>query len=252
MSHQGSEQSTRTLLTESMIVATVPIIGYYAAYFYLREQAWILGISESFVSVSFDFVLAIGAAVGVALLILLMIIISMLARNPDAFGSAAMKANWMSLLVTPGCVAVGILASWSWYYVGLVVLAAWLFQLVELGQNMVLVGFNNKKSWPEIEASAARLVNTPIDRRVGVPVLFLLIVAFDICVGAKAVGAFNAEMQTWYLVEAGNAKSILLAKYGDDLIFKNKVTGAMTVKVLGKDEIPPLVAAKVGMMAVNR
>jgi hypothetical protein len=250
MSDNG-ERYKQILLTDSLIVAAVPVLGYYAAYFYLEQQAWTLGIPDSLVSVSFDFVLKVGVGVGIALLILLIIMLAMVAKNRDIFGDTISRAIWIDLLATPGCVALGVLASWSWYYIGLVLLAVGVFSLVQLGSVRVSVGLKQKKSVAEIKASVAGLIDTPMDKRVGIPVLFLMIVAFDICVGAKAIGKINAEGQTWYWVEAANRKHVLLAKYGDDLIFKDGRSGAISVKVLGKDTIPPLVAAKVGQMNVN-
>ena len=251
MSDQGDARPTQTLLTDSLIVAAVPVLGYYAAYLYVEQQAWVLGIPDAFVSVSFDFVLATGVGIGIALLIFLIIIMAMFAKNPNVFGNKTFQGIWIDSMTIPACIALGILASWNWYYIALLVIAVPLIALVQWPNVRVIAGIKKKASLEEIESSMSGFLDTPLDRRLGFPVLFLVIAAFDICLGAKAAGGFSAAGRTWYWVEAGNPKNILLAKYGDDLIFKNKRTGAMTVKVVGKDEIPPLVAANIGTQGVN-
>jgi hypothetical protein len=64
------------------------------------------------------------------------------------------------------------------------------------------------------------------------------------------VGRAKASFQTHYFVSLTQPREVLLARYGDVLVFRRGNSPAVVIRVIGKDGIPQLAKVRTGSMAI--
>ena len=248
-----------TLFSEAVIVGGLTLLGYVVAYGYLIGEADALGIPLRLVSVSLENVLPV---------VLILILLS----GPALIWGEILADIWHegAALVLKRRVSREITMLVSWFVVGVaggalitpifyVVMAMAAFGLLIILVPPLIWRSQGGRYIDRLEAkseTAARIApgKSRFGKRfatwAGGRAVLLLVLCFLSIAAATFMGSAFARQATYYFASLDQPSEILLVRYGDLLIFRPEGTAEITIRVIGKDDIPRLVRKQIGSMAL--
>lgn len=249
---------TASLISDAALIGGITILGYLTTYSYLSGQADALDIPIVLVSVSLETCLTVLAIILIFIMYAIFAVNFVMAAIPERLHTSALLRLCSVLLLT----FVLILAAGAF-----INRAAYLFVILPILLTAYLLGspFLEKKEGrnyfqrlnDRLERNAKsvhrRNPQNWLDVRLGFPVTGILIVPlFAVFVG-NVFGRAEGQFNTHYFATLSRPPEILLARYGDVLVFRRLGTTTFIIRVVGKDQIPPLTETQTGSMApVNK
>ena len=245
-----------SLISDAAFIGGLTILGYLITYSYLTSRAETLGVPEMLVSVSAETCLFVIFALVISSLFLVTVVNVAIGAIPKRLHRSVLIQNGALPLSLMVAVIIAASLSVTPMLFGLLIIP------ILLAACLAIVPFFEPKDGrnyfqrlnDKLEANAKIAPDSKpfewLGSHTGVKIMWLMLVPFiGIWVGHE-LGKADAEFTTRYFVTSAKPPEVLLSHYGDILVFRQIGSPTITIKVIGKDEIAPLVTMQTGSMAI--
>ena len=245
-----------SLVSDAAFLGGLTFLGYLITYTYMTAEAQVLGIPVMLVSVSLEPCLFV-----VLSLLLIVYLFAFLANAigytiPERFERDSLaRAIALLVLMTVVIVAAGtLLRPMFFLFLSAPLIGVGYYAIAPLLEPKTGRTYLRRlREKFEVNRKTALENKKPqwLEARFGLRLGWVLLVpAFGIMI-AHQFGRFEGALTTRYFATPSTPPEVLIARYGDMLVFRHMGSPAVTIRVIGKDEIPPLASTTTGSMAVE-
>lgn len=242
------------LASDAALIGGLTILGYLVAYSYQIGKAYSLDIPIVLVSVSLETCLLVLAALLVSIFFAVTVVNLVMAVIPERLhGNILLRVGAVLFFTSASAISAGAFLN----------RAAYLFVIVPIiliGYFSVLPFLENKGGRTYFQRLNDRLERNAksanqrapgdwLDARLGLPIGWMLWIPVFATVVSYECGRAEGQFDTRYFATLSRPPEVLLERYGDMLVFRRLGTTTVTIKVVGKDQIPPLAEMHTGSMA---
>ena len=248
---------TASLVSDAVFIGVITILGYLFTYAYLISRAHVLGIPELLVSVSLEMCLVVILALMIISFILTLIVNVTMSEIPERLRqNILLRTGTLLSVMSIGIILFGL-------FTNPVLFGVLIFPVLAVGYCAIVPLLEPKDGRTyfqrlndKLEANAkiarARKSSDWLDAHLGFKMKWVLLIPFFGICAFFEVGKADGEFTTYYFVTSSNPPEVLLSHYGDMLVFRRLGSSAITIRVIGKDEIPPLTYMHTGSIALAR
>ena len=243
------------LFSDPIIIGGLTVLGYLMAFSFVSGEADALGIPPALITVSLENILTA--------LISLLAFLGLISMVVDMFMSNMSRRVLDSTLFSPiaNTIALAIISGLG----GLLVSPlSYLFEVFPVIFLCILLiaplyyrtyGDTYLERLIKIAEAREKFRRDPERRpwllkRIGAGPVWVMGAVIASIVISTEVGRAKASFQTHYFVSLTQPREVLLARYGDVLVFRRGNSPAVVIRVIGKDGIPQLAKVRTGSMAI--
>jgi hypothetical protein len=250
---QSSQKLATLLASDAIAVGGVTLWGYMVSFLYVQARALRLGIPEGFTHVSVDNVFSAIFFLVIAFLILIIFEMLTSLLEETLFKVCVFLAG-IVLLAMAGIITEKFLSFRFFLVEGIPLLcllypiafsrhlqppSASFVQRYTTGVDLIFSGLSHA------------LNNFWVSRQLGNAAGWIMMILFLSVAVARMAGLADAQFRVQYFVSVDDPSLVFLDRDGDLLLFRQVGSPNLTVKVIGKDQIPRLSSKRIGSMALE-